>query len=192
MVAFAGTINPTSGSVSVFVPIEHAILARSAVDAVRTKMFARYSLIGAFAGAVGSLAAATPDFAATLGVSRMTALKAMFVFYALLGVMGGMLYRRIPKLAPATEHKPVAALGPSRSIVYKLAGPVQHRRLRRWFCSSVIDGPLALRQVRPVAGSGQPVLLLIGGILRVLISGRCLDFWPCRPSQYDGLHAHTV
>jgi MFS family permease len=121
LVAFAGTINPTSGSVSVFVPLEHAILARSAVDAVRTKMFARYSLIGALAGAVGSLAAATPDFAATLGVSRMTALKAMFVFYALLGVMGGMLYRRIPKVAPATEHKPVASLGPSRGIVCKLA-----------------------------------------------------------------------
>jgi hypothetical protein len=121
LVAFAGTINPTFGSVSMFVPLEHAILARSAVDAVRTKMFARYSLTGALAGAIGSLAAAIPDFVATFGVSRMTALKAMFVYYALLGVMGGIVYRRIPKVSPAIKHEPAAALGPSRGIVYKLA-----------------------------------------------------------------------
>ena len=28
VVAFAGTINPSAGSVSVFVPLEHAVLAR--------------------------------------------------------------------------------------------------------------------------------------------------------------------
>ena len=47
LVAFAGTINPSSGNVSIFVPIEHAVLSRSVADADRTEMFARYSLIGA-------------------------------------------------------------------------------------------------------------------------------------------------
>src|SRR5262249_40957949 len=47
VIAFAGTVNPSSGSVSVFIPLEHAVLAREAEAAVRTKMFARYSLVGA-------------------------------------------------------------------------------------------------------------------------------------------------
>src|SRR5215475_10851176 len=32
VVAFAGTINPSAGSVSVFVPLEHAVLSREASD----------------------------------------------------------------------------------------------------------------------------------------------------------------
>ena len=47
VVAFAGTVNPSAGSVSVFVPLEHAVLSRDVADHERTKMFARYSLIGA-------------------------------------------------------------------------------------------------------------------------------------------------
>ena len=56
-------------------------------------MFASYSLIGAFAAAAGSLAAATPEFLTALGVSRLGALKLMFVLYALLGLAGGLMYR---------------------------------------------------------------------------------------------------
>jgi MFS family permease len=120
-VAFAGTINPSSGSVSIFVPLEHAVLSHSVADADRTRMFARYSLIGALAAAIGSLAAASPDFVATLGLSRMMALKGMFVLYALLGIAGGLLYQRIPIQPSPVENKPAAALGPSRRIVYQLA-----------------------------------------------------------------------
>ena len=32
LVAFMGTINPSSGSVSIFVPLEHAVLSRSVAD----------------------------------------------------------------------------------------------------------------------------------------------------------------
>ena len=121
LIAFLGTINPSAGSVSIFVPLEHALLSRSVADAGRTRMFARYSLIGSSAAAVGALASASPDFLASLGVSRLTALKSMFGLYAALGVVGGLLYACIP-VAPATsEAKPVAALGPSRGIVYKMA-----------------------------------------------------------------------
>src|SRR5690606_31175497 len=61
VVGFAGTVNPSAGSVSIFVPMEHAVLAREVADADRTRAFARYSLVGALAGAVGALAAATPE-----------------------------------------------------------------------------------------------------------------------------------
>jgi MFS family permease len=123
LVALAGTINPSAGSVSVFVPLEHALLARAAPDAQRTAIFARYSLIGALAAAFGSLAAASPDFIATLGIAQTTALRAMFVLYAVLGVVGGILYARIPPAseAEATPRAAHSALGPSRGIVYRLA-----------------------------------------------------------------------
>jgi MFS family permease len=121
LVALVGTINPSSGTVSIFVPLEHAVLSRAVADTERTRMFARYSLIGALAAAVGALGAASPDVVAALGVSRMMALQSMFVAYALLGVAGGVAYARIPVDPTQPEDRPAAALGPSRRIVYGMA-----------------------------------------------------------------------
>ncbi|MBM2854788.1 MAG: transporter [Steroidobacteraceae bacterium] len=121
LVAFIGTINPSSGSVSIFVPLEHALLADSVADSRRTHMFAVYGLIGALAAALGSLAAASPEYLVDLGLTRLEALKAMFLLYALLGVAGGVLYRLIPADTAPGERKPASALGPSRGIVYRLA-----------------------------------------------------------------------
>src|SRR5262245_33152657 len=121
VVAFSGTANPSSGSVSVFVPLEHAVLTREVTAAARTRMFARYSLVGALAGAFGALAAATPELLAPVGLNTLTGIKAMFVLYALLGLLGGLLYARIPQRPPARAEGATAALGPSRHIVYKLA-----------------------------------------------------------------------
>jgi MFS family permease len=121
VVAFAGTINPSGGSVSMFVPLEHAAIARVVPAAQRTSMFARYSFIGAMAGAAGALAAASPEFLSEIGVERLTAVKLMFVFYALLGLAGCLIYRRIPRQPPPVDKAASRALGPSRHIVYKLA-----------------------------------------------------------------------
>ena len=121
LVAFAGTINPSAGSVSIFVPLEHAVLAGSVSDKNRTRMFARYGLIGSLAAAVGALASGSPDLLSDFDISRVAALKGMFVIYAALGIAGGVLYSRIPIEANDGSRKPVAALGPSRGIVYKMA-----------------------------------------------------------------------
>jgi len=121
VVAFAGTINPSAGSVSVFVPLEHALLTREASDRERTKIFSRYSLVGALASASGALAAAAPDLAHPIGLDQFSAIKLMFVLYALLGVMGACIYVRIPLRPAATSQRKTAALGPSRHIVYNLA-----------------------------------------------------------------------
>jgi MFS family permease len=115
VVAFAGTINPSGGSTSVFVPLEHTVISGAIEPARRTWAFARYSLLGALAGALGSLAAAAPEW---MGVETVTAIKIMFGFYALLGVLGGLAYQRIP---PTRKRQVSAPLGPSRGIVYKLA-----------------------------------------------------------------------
>lgn len=120
-IAFVGTMNPSAGSVSVFVPLEHAVLARDTPDRERTSMFARYSLAGALAGALGGLAAATPDVMMKLGVEQLTAIKLMFALYAALGLLGGLLYACIPPRPASHELERPAPLGPSRSIVIRLA-----------------------------------------------------------------------
>jgi MFS family permease len=121
VVAFAGTINPSAGSVSVFVPLEHAVLTRAASNRERTTMFSRYSLVGALAAAFGGLAAAAPDILGRIGLGQLAAIKAMFVLYAILGVAGGLIYACIPASPRTATPETTAALGPSRRIVYKLA-----------------------------------------------------------------------
>ena len=121
LIALAGTVNPSAGSVSVFVPLEHAVLSREVADHDRTRMFARYSFIGAMAGACGALAAAAPDFLSAFGLTQLDAIKVMFVVYAVLGLMGGWAYSRIPPRPQPADGHPPAGLGPSRRIVYKLA-----------------------------------------------------------------------
>jgi MFS family permease len=120
MVAFVGTINPSTGDLGVLVPLEHAMLARGVSDHERTRTFARYSLIGALSMAVGSLAAALPDFIIVAGISKLGAFKIMFYAYAALGLASIALYRLLPH-ARMDEARPSAPLGPSRGVVYKLA-----------------------------------------------------------------------
>lgn len=121
LIACVGTINPSAGSGSVFGAIEQAVLTRSVADRVRTHIFARYSLIGAGAGAIGALASGVPDLLAGLGFSELAALQGMFVLYAALGLVGGVFYACIPAQPPEQRAEPASALGPSRRIVIKMA-----------------------------------------------------------------------
>jgi len=121
LIAFLGTINPSAGSVSIFVPLEHALIAGSVEGRARTKIFARYSLIGALAAALGSLAAASPELLARFDVSELTALQLMFVAYAALGVGGGAIYAAIPRETRHASAKRTAPLTRSRARVMKLA-----------------------------------------------------------------------
>ena len=120
LTAFIGTINPSGGDLGVLVPLEHAMLARSATDARRTQAFARYSLIGALCTAAGSLAASLPDLLIAHGATQLAAFRLMFYAYAALGVASALLYRNVPH-AVGEAKAPVSPLGPSRKTVYKLA-----------------------------------------------------------------------
>ena len=120
LVAFIGTINPSTGDLGILVPIEHAMLARGVSDDERTAVFARYSLTGALATAAGALAASLPDLLVSAGLGRLGAFKLMFYAYALLGIASALIYRRLPR-AHADEPRHAAPLGPSRGVVTKLA-----------------------------------------------------------------------
>ncbi len=121
LVAFVGTINPSAGDVSIFLPLEHARLAEAAQGEARTALFARYTFTGALLASVGALAAGLPDALAALGIDRLAALRAMFALYGLIGCAVLLLYLRLPAAAPALEVAPPAPLGPSRGIVARLA-----------------------------------------------------------------------
>jgi MFS family permease len=121
VVAFVGTLNPSSGDVSVFLPLEHARLAAAASGHARTALFARYSVLGAMCAAIGALAAALPDaMALPLGLSRLGALRVMFVLYGAVGLLVWWLYGASGDTAAAVSQPP-APLGTSRRIVVRLA-----------------------------------------------------------------------
>jgi len=120
VVAFIGTINPSAGDIGVFVPLEHAMLARGAPDRERTGVFARYSLIGALSAAAGALGAGLPEGLASVGFGEITAFRLMFYAYAFLGLAAAILYRRLPRRQVEEAHHS-APLGPSRAVVYRLA-----------------------------------------------------------------------
>jgi MFS family permease len=122
VVAAVGTLNPSSGDVSVFLPLEHALLSRTVPDKQRTAVFARYSLIGSLLAAVGALFAALPDYAVTkLDVDRHPVMQALFVLYGLIGVMCAVIYRQIPRHADTSEQVAAAPLRKSRKTVFTLA-----------------------------------------------------------------------
>lgn len=121
LIAFAGTLNPSSGDVSVFLPLEHTRLADAGQGATRTALFARYSLLGALFAAFGALAAGIPEWLATrYALPPLSALRAMFVLYGLIGATVWLLYRRLPR-APAAAQGTPTPLQASRGIVVRLA-----------------------------------------------------------------------
>ena len=122
IVAFIGTLNPSSGDVSVFLPLEQARLASAAEGHARTHLFARYSVLGALCAALGALAAALPDwFVVHAGASRIDALRLMFIAYGAIGFVVWLLYRQPATQLSTAAMRPSAPLGPSRRIVVKLA-----------------------------------------------------------------------
>jgi predicted MFS family arabinose efflux permease len=122
VIAFVGTLNPSAGDVSLFLPLEQAELARAVEDRDRTAMFARYSFVGSAAGALGALAAAGPELIGRgVGIGLMPILEAVFLLYGVLGVLAFFLYRRLPTGAEEVGEHARMPLTRSRRIVLTLA-----------------------------------------------------------------------
>jgi MFS family permease len=122
IIAFVGTINPTSGDAGVFLPLEQTVLTQTVEPRRRTALFARYSVIGSLGGALGVLAASVPDYiTAWFGTSRTSAMQMMFALYAVMGVISLLLYRPLSPAIEAADAAPKAPLQQSRMLVYGLA-----------------------------------------------------------------------
>ncbi|MGZ8211932.1 MAG: MFS transporter, partial [Burkholderiales bacterium] len=122
LIAFLGTLNPSSGGVGVFLPLEHSALSRATKDSERTAIFARYSLVGSLVAALGALLAAAPELmSAKLDISMKTALQAMFALYALLGLAAAFVYAGLPRSGHGERQAHAEPLRKSKKMVYKLA-----------------------------------------------------------------------
>jgi MFS family permease len=122
LIAFVGTINPSTGDVSVFLPLEQSLLAQSVSDKDRTALFVRYSLAGSLMGAAGTLLAALPDLVGGWsGATLLQVMQGMFLLYAAVGLASAMIYRHIEEPLPVHGDARSEPLGPSRKVVYRLA-----------------------------------------------------------------------
>ncbi len=121
-IAFLATINPSAGDVSLFNPLEQALLADTVPTGSRTALFSLYALIGSLVAALGSLAAGLPDLLRRfLPLTEVGALQSMFALYTVLGLATWALYRRLPAALDAKPVQRSSALGPSRGTVFRLA-----------------------------------------------------------------------
>ena len=121
-VAIVGTLNPSAGDVSVFLPVEQAILPQTVDDSAADALFARYNLAGALAAAAGALFAAVPSLAHRLwGWDQLDVERAMFVLYGVLALVNLVLYPRLSRRVEPLEPVHNAPLHRSRGTVFKLS-----------------------------------------------------------------------
>ncbi len=123
VIAFAGTLNPSAGDVSIFLPLEQAMLSEKVAADDRTALFARYNLGGSFAGAIGALASAIPALVARWqGWNDSSAERIAFVVYAGVAVVIAVVYlglRRTPLTGEAPPER--QSLRQSKGVVMRLS-----------------------------------------------------------------------
>jgi MFS family permease len=123
VIAFVGTLNPSSGDVSVFLPLEQALLPQTVTANARTALFARYSVAGTLAAAAGALCTGLPAvLSSSAAVDTTRAIQFLFVVYGVLGLIAFAVYRRLsPSVEPGRGGQ-AAPLRESRRTVFTLAG----------------------------------------------------------------------
>src|SRR5215467_10093748 len=123
VVAFVGTLNPSAGDVSLFLPVEQSALAETVKTRDLTAIFSRYNVAGAFAGALGALASGLPALlAGRFNLDRAATLRLGFVGYSLIAIAAALVYRQLT-LAVETAPPALAAapLAKARKIVLQLS-----------------------------------------------------------------------
>src|SRR5262249_47756675 len=122
VVAILGTLNPSAGDVSVFVPTEQAALAQTTSGAERTHLFAWYNVAGNFMVALGALATGLPAVLAhAYGVELSLEDRFGFVLYAAVAVVTALIYLRLGPTVEARGTAPGRTLARSRRIVIHLS-----------------------------------------------------------------------
>ena len=122
LVAVIGTLNPSGGDVSVFLPTEQSLLSETVEAKDRTALFARYNLGGQFASALGALAAGVPvAIAAAIGWRLVEVQRVSFLAYAV--VAGALVLVYLGLAVDGTPGAPSRGtpLRRSRNIVLRLS-----------------------------------------------------------------------
>lgn len=107
-IAVLGTLNPSAGDVSVFLPTEQAFLAGHARGTERTRLYAIYNVGGNLAGALGAL------------LSSAVTGRVGFLIYVAVAAVAGLVYRGLPRDRPVRSAL-TSPLPQSRQVVLRLA-----------------------------------------------------------------------
>jgi MFS family permease len=124
LIAVVGTLNPSSGDVTPFLPTEQALMAESVPPRDRTTLFAWYNVAGAIAGALGALLAGLPEALAggDAPVERILVFeRATFYVYAVAGLLALVTYTGLPRVEVGRASGSGRALATSRPVVVRLA-----------------------------------------------------------------------
>ncbi|HVS69147.1 MAG TPA: MFS transporter [Mycobacteriales bacterium] len=120
IVGFVGTLNPSGGDVSLFLPTEQAALAGLTPVEERPRLFGVYNLAGTIAGAAGALASALPaQVAGDFGWSVERTERLSFLIYVVVAAVAAAVYARMGDSLPGPEMR--TGLHRSRAIVIRLS-----------------------------------------------------------------------
>jgi hypothetical protein len=126
--AFLGSLTGGSGGGAggPIQPLEQATLPDTAPDEKRTDLFAVYGIAGTGGAALGALAAGLPTlYQGAFGMSVISAYKVMFVAFALILVIGALLYSFLSPVVEGggTGQRWINPLQlPSRRLIFTLTG----------------------------------------------------------------------
>ena len=117
LVAIVGTLNPTAGNVSVFLPLEQSLLAEQVTSRDLPALYARSNVAASSMSALGALASAFPaPLSAALEVPLVDAMRWGFVVYAVAGAIAALLYRGLHAAARAAG---LPSISPARAPLTK-------------------------------------------------------------------------
>ena len=120
IVGFIGTLNPSGGDVSLFLPMEQTVLADLTTEAERPHRFAIYNLGAALAAAAGALASALPHRLATAnGWDVVRVERLSFLVYVVTAAIAAFIYRGLRTAKPDRNRR--QGLHKSRKIVIRLS-----------------------------------------------------------------------
>ena len=123
VVAFVGTLNPSGGDVSLFLPTVQAALADLTTVDERPQRFAVYNLCAALAAALGALASPVPErLAETNGWDVASTERLSFLVYVVAAAAAATVYARMrDRAGDGRDGRGPGGLHRSRAIVVKLA-----------------------------------------------------------------------
>jgi MFS family permease len=120
IVGFIGTLNPSGGDVSLFLPTEQAVLADMTDAPRRPHVFAMYNVVATLLVAAGALASALPNRIATMhDLDVVTVERVSFLIYVVTAAAAALVYRRLHTHAAIAP--PARGLHASRKIVIRLS-----------------------------------------------------------------------
>jgi MFS family permease len=120
VVGFVGTLNPSGGDVSLFLPTEQAALASMTDTPDRPRAFGFYNLAGALAAAAGALASALPArLAHEFHWNVEHAERTSFLLYVVTALAAAAVYRTMRTSLPGPQLR--GGLRESKRIVVRLS-----------------------------------------------------------------------